>query len=132
MQTNYQGRDQTNNKRRALLGIGVVSLLVPFSEVVITGSTEPFGVFTIVQNILLIVLVYYWYHIDKTERHYQARLLGNVAVVAVFPIGLAIYFVRSRGWREGLSAVAKGVATLVGIGVLGAVGASLGSVAISG
>jgi hypothetical protein len=114
-------------KHRALAGIVIVSIFVPFCEVFFTGGSEPFGIFALAQNALLIAFVYYWYHADKSERNYSAGPLMNAGVLAFFPLGLPIYLIRSRGWSGAVGSIALGVGVLIAIGVLGAIGAALGA-----
>lgn len=116
-------------KRRALGTLALVAILVPFSEVLLTGRSEVIGRFALLEGFLLIPPVYWWYHIDKTERQYEASTLMNVCLIAFLAIALPIYFVSSRGWKRGVLATLGAFGVLVVIGILGAVGATIGAIA---
>ena len=60
-----------------------------------------------------LVLLFWWYHLDKFEHGYQAGRLMNAGVLVAAVITLPIYFVRTRGWKRGGITVALGAGFLV-------------------
>ncbi len=75
-----------------------------------TGQVEDFGKFEMVETLVAIALVFWWYHVDKRGRGYAAGPLMNGGILAAAVIALPIYFVRSRGWKRGLRATAVAAA----------------------
>ena len=110
----------------ALAILAVVSLVVPFLEVVITGQVEELGRFALAQNLLSIPPIFWWYHVDKAEKGYRAGPLMNVGVVALAILALPVYFIRSRGWKRGSLSIVKGVVVVAAITLLGMLGEWLG------
>jgi hypothetical protein len=94
-------------KTAALVLLGVVSLVCPMVEVVMTGSSDPFGPYALADAVASLVPIFWWYHIDKQERSYRAGPLMNGGMIAITIVALPIYFVRTRGWKRG------GIAILV-------------------
>ena len=97
-------------KRRALLVLALLSFLSPFVERIVTGRVEMFSTFGLVEAAIGLVVLFWWYHLDKAEHGYHAGPLMNGGVLLVAIIALPVYFIRSRGWRRG--AVAIGLAAL--------------------
>lgn len=89
-------------KTSALALLGVVSFVSPLLERWWTGRIEPLSSFDVVTTLASIPLIFFWYHVDKRQRDYQAGPLMNVGIVAVAILALPIYFIRSRGWKRGL------------------------------
>jgi hypothetical protein len=98
-------------KTFALILLGVVSLVGPFIEMVVSGQVEALSRFDLATTIVSIPLIFWWYHVDKREHNYQAGPLMNGGIVAVAVVALPIYFVRTRGWKRGA------VATLLALGI---------------
>jgi hypothetical protein len=101
----------TAPKTIALALLGVVSLLGPLVEMMVTGQVEALSKFDLATTIVSIPLIFWWYHVDKREHDYQAGPLMNGGIVAVAIVALPIYFVRTRGWKRGA------VATLLALGI---------------
>ena len=114
-------------KTIALALLGLVSLVVPLVEMAITGKVEPMSKFQLCGTLLSITLIFWWYHVDKAERNYQAGPIMNVGVVALSILALPIYFVRSRGWKRGLVSTAFAAAVLIVTFVLGELGEQIGA-----
>ena len=109
-------------KTIALILLGVVSLVGPFVEMLATGKIEDFSKFGIATIVVVLVLVFWWYHVDKREHDYQAGRLMNAGILLLAIVAFPIYFVRTRGWKRGAFAtlLALGVfAILLGLGELG-------------
>jgi hypothetical protein len=100
----------------------LLSFAGPLAEVLATGRAEDFGSFAMAETFIAIVLVFWWYHVDKRSRGYRAGPLMNGGVVAAAIIALPVYFVRSRGWKRGALATLAALAVFVvslGLGSLG-------------
>ena len=103
----------------ALALVAVISLVMPVLEMLLTGRVEELGKFALVQNLLSIPPIFWWYHVDKAEHDYRAGPLMNGGMLLAIVIAMPVYFVRSRGWKGGAMAtvVAIGVfALLLGLG----------------
>ena len=110
----------------ALSILAAISLLVPLVEVVMTGRSEELGTYALVQNLLSIPPIFWWYHVDKAEKGYRAGPLMNVGVVALAILALPVYFIRSRGWKRGSVSIVKGIVVVAAITLLGMLGEWLG------
>jgi hypothetical protein len=113
-------------KAWALAALAVISLLVPLLEVLLTGGVEELGRFALVQNLLSIPPIFWWYHVDKAQKQYRAGPLMNVGVAALAIVALPVYLIRSRGWRRGSISVFKGVVVVAAITLLGMLGEAMG------
>jgi hypothetical protein len=110
------------------LGIlGLISLISPMIEMMVTGRVETFGTFGMVEMFVSVPIAFWWYHMDKQERNYRAGPLMNIGVVALAIVALPVYFIRSRGWRKGAVATAVAIGFVVGTFVLGELGEQLGT-----
>jgi hypothetical protein len=110
------------SKQVALGLLGLVSFAGPCVEALVTGDVEPYGKWELGETFVALVLVFWWYHVDKAEHGYRAGPLLNGGMLLAAVVAMPIYFVRSRGWQRGLlaSAVAVGVfALLLGLGEAG-------------
>jgi len=114
-------------KRWALLGLAALSFASPLAERALTGRVESFGGFAMAELALSLVLLLWWYHMDKLERNYRAGVLMNAGVLALAAVALPIYFVRSRGWKGGAIATAIAAAFLALTLVLAELGERLGA-----
>jgi hypothetical protein len=91
-------------KTIALILLGVVSLVAPFVEMVVTGQVEPLSKFDLAATVIELPLIFWWYHVDKREHGYRAGPLMNAGIIAVCVVALPIYLIRSRGWKRGIIA----------------------------
>jgi hypothetical protein len=71
--------------------------------------------------------VFWWYHLDKAEHHYQAGKLMNAGVLILAAVALPIYIIRSRGWKRGAKAIGIALLFLGATFVLGELGERLGA-----
>jgi riboflavin transporter FmnP len=110
----------------ALAILAAISLIVPIIEVAITGRVEEFGKYALVQNLLSVPPIFWWYHVDKGQKQYRAGPLMNVGVVALAIIALPCYFIRSRGWKRGSISILKGIVVVVAITLLDILGEWIG------
>ena len=88
----------------------------------LTGRVESYGAWEIGETLVSLVLVFWWYHVDKAEHGYKAGPLMNGGMLLVLAVAMPIYLLRSRGWKRGarVTLVAAGVfAALYGLGELG-------------
>jgi hypothetical protein len=116
-----------NRQKACALGLlAVLSLVGPLAEALATGRVETLGKFDLVETFLAIPLLYWWYHVDKHERNYDAGPLMNAGVIAVAVIALPVYFIRSRGWKRGAIATAIGFLVLGITLLLGELGERIG------
>src|SRR3954465_13546453 len=110
----------------ALALLAVISFVMPLLEMLLTGRVEELGKFALVQNLISIPPIFWWYHVDKADTGYRAGPLRNVGGGALAILALRVYFIRSRGWKRGSLSVLKGVAVVGGITLLGMLGESIG------
>ena len=110
----------------ALALLAVISLVMPLLEMLLTGRVEELGKFALVQNLLSIPPIFWWYHADKADKGYRAGPLMNAGVVALAIVALPIYFIRSRGWKRGAISIVNGAGVVAGVTLLGMLGESIG------
>jgi hypothetical protein len=116
------------SKPLALGLLALVSFLGPFLEVLITGHVEPLGKWELAETLVSLVLIFWWYHVDKAEHDYRAGPLMNGGMLLAVVVAMPIYFVRSRGWKKGAQATLVAAAVfglLYGLGEAGEYLASL-------
>jgi hypothetical protein len=109
--------------------LAVISLLMPMVEMMFTGTVEDLGKWALVQNLISIPPIFWWYHVDKADKGYRAGPLMNVGVIALTIVALPIYFIRTRGWKRGSVSILKGLVVFAGIILLGMAGEWLGTMA---
>src|SRR5256885_2048240 len=97
-------------KSIALILLAMLSLVSPLVETLATGRVETFSSFGLAETIASLVVLFWWYHLDKAEQRYSAGKLMNAGMLLVAAVALPIYFIRSRGWKRGSQAI--GVAAL--------------------
>jgi hypothetical protein len=114
-------------KTLALALMAAVSLVSPLVESWATGGVEMLSTYGLVETAVSIVLLFWWYHVDKAERGYTAGRLMNAGVLVLAAIALPIYFLRSRGWKQGGLTIALAAIFLLLTLVLGEAGEWLGS-----
>jgi protein-S-isoprenylcysteine O-methyltransferase Ste14 len=114
-------------KLTALVLLALLSLAGPLIEAGATGRVEPFSRFGLAEALLSLPLIYWWYHVDKQQRNYQAGPLMNAGVVALTILALPVYFIRSRGWKRGATAIALAALVLVITFALGELGEQIGA-----
>ena len=85
------------------------------------------GCETLVETVASVVLLFWWYHLDKAEHRYAAGRLMNAGVLVLAVIALPIYFLRTRGWRRGGVTIALAAAFVLLTFVLGEAGEGLGT-----
>ena len=114
-------------KTLALVLLAALSFASPLVEMLVTGRVELLSSFGLVETLASIVLLFWWYHLDKAEHGYAAGRLMNAAVLVLAVIALPIYFVRTRGWKRGGVTIALAGAFLLITVVLGEAGEALGT-----
>jgi riboflavin transporter FmnP len=110
----------------ALAILGALSLVCPLVEASFTGRVEAFGNFGLAEAFLSLLPMYWWYHLDKQQRGYQAGPLMNVGVIALTALALPIYFIRSRGWKKGTMAIVLAALFVAGTYALSELGEQIG------
>ncbi|HYY61976.1 MAG TPA: hypothetical protein VE756_11340 [Burkholderiales bacterium] len=93
-------------KAALLLSLAAISFIAPLVEQAATGHVEPFSTYGLAEAAVSLVLLFWWYHLDKAEHAYQAGKLMNAGVLVLAVVALPIYFIRSRGWQRGTRAIA--------------------------
>jgi hypothetical protein len=97
----------------ALVVLGAISFVMPAIERAMTGRVEMLSNYGLIETLLSIIALFWWFHLDKAEHNYRAGKLINAGVLVMAAIALPIYFIVSRGWKRG------GIAILWAIGFLG-------------
>jgi len=93
-------------KALALIVLAVVSFVAPLAERWATGRVEPFSSYGLAEMGVSLVIIFWWYHVDKAEHAYHAGKLMNAGVLLLAVVALPVYFIRSRGWRRGTRTIA--------------------------
>ena len=114
------------SKYIALGLLAVVSFSGPLAESLITGTVEPYGKWELAETLVALVLIFWWYHVDKAEHGYRAGPLLNGGMLLAVIVAMPIYFVRSRGWQRGALATAVALAVFAVLLGLGEAGEFLG------
>jgi membrane-associated PAP2 superfamily phosphatase len=81
----------------------------------------------VAETLASLVLLFWWYHLDKEEHAYQAGKLMNAGVLVLAVAALPVYFIRSRGWKRGTRTLAMAVVFLAATLALGEMGERLGA-----
>jgi hypothetical protein len=119
-------------KKKLALGVlAAMSLFGPILEAALFGRIDPYGAYAIVETLLAVFPIYYWYHADKAQRRFRTGPIQNAGVIAVAFIALPVYFVRSRGWKAGALASLKALGVCIGLAWLEAIGGKIGMVLVS-
>jgi|SRR4051794_38995922 hypothetical protein len=114
-------------KTLALALMAAISFASPLVESLATGHVEMLSTYGLVETVISLVLLFWWYHVDKAERHYTASRLMNAGVLIVAAIALPVYFVRTRGWKRGGLTVGFAIAFMLATFLLGEAGEWLGT-----
>ena len=114
-------------KRRALAILAALSFASPLAERIVTGRVEMFSAFGVIETVLGLIVLFWWYHVDKAEHAYRAGKLMNAGVLLVAVVALPVYFIRSRGWQGGARTTALALLFLGATLVLGEAGEWLGA-----
>ena len=85
-------------KTLALVLMAALSFASPLVEMAMTGAVETLSAYGLAETAVSLVLLFWWYHLDKVEHDYAAGRLMNAGVLVMAVIALPIYFVRTRGW----------------------------------
>ena len=78
---------------------------IGFVNVATTGRLSVPQPWNITERLLLVSLIYWWYHTDKTLRAYRTGPLLNMGVVVLFIVAIPVYLFRSRETRQGIKAL---------------------------
>jgi hypothetical protein len=113
-------------KTLALVLLAVLSFASPLIEMAATGHVETLSAYGLVETAMSLVVLFWWYHLDKAEHDYAAGRLMNAGVLVMAIIALPVYFVRTRGWRRGATTIALAAAFLLLTFLLGEAGEWLG------
>jgi hypothetical protein len=108
--------------------LALISLISPMIEMMVTGRVEMLSKFGMVEAAVSLVVLFWWYHLDKREWNYRAGPLMNGGVLALAIVALPVYFIRSRGWKKGAVTTALALAFLGVTLFLSEAGERLGAV----
>jgi hypothetical protein len=114
-------------KPLALVILAVLSFVAPLAERWASGRVEPFSNYGLAEMALSLVVLFWWYHVDKAEHAYRAGKLMNAGVLLLAVVALPVYFIRSRGWQRGARATAIALLFLGVTLALGEAGEWLGA-----
>lgn len=114
-------------KSLALVVLAALSFASPALERAVTGQVELLSNYGLAETALTLIVLFWWYHLDKAEQNYQAGKLMNAGVLLVAVIALPIYFIRSRGWKRGARTIGVAALFLGATFVLGELGEWLGA-----
>jgi hypothetical protein len=115
------------SKAVALALLALLSFAGPFAEVLVSGRVEPYGRWELAETLVALVLIFWWYHVDKAEHGYRAGPLMNGGMLLAVAIAMPVYFVRSRGWKRGARATLAGTLVFGALYALGEAGEYLGA-----
>ena len=109
------------------MNVKLLALLALSANAIVSGITtqypdpyHPSEAATAILVVLFALTTFAWFRADAIQRAYRRSPFLNVAVFGLAAVALPYYFVRSRGWSQGL------------IAILGAVGVFIAVVLISG
>jgi hypothetical protein len=86
--------------------------------------SEP-KMWSLISGILVSITIFYWYHMDSTERSFKRSLLLNIGVIGVAPIGVPIYMYR----RSERGARLRSLSRMIGYTILSFIAAMAGGLA---
>jgi hypothetical protein len=89
----------------------IVAVWIASSIVIALAPGNAMGL-AVAHTVIVSVLVFWWYHLDRVEQQYRAGPLMNIAVIGFSIVALPVYFFRTRGWKTG------GIMTLKALGLL--------------
>jgi hypothetical protein len=114
-------------KAVALILLAGLSFASPALERAITGRVELMSSFGLAETLVSLVVLFWWFHLDKAEHNYRAGKLMNAGVLVLAAVALPIYFIRSRGWQRGAIAIGIALVYLAGTFLLAELGERLGA-----
>ncbi len=68
--------------------------------------------------VLFALAIFAWFRADAIQRAYRRSPFLNVAVFGLAAVALPYYFVRSRGWKQGLIAILGAVGVLIAVSLI--------------
>jgi hypothetical protein len=120
-------RENRRAKATALGLLAAVALLSPALESAMTGRVDMLSTYGLAETAVSLVLLFWWYHLDKADHDYKAGKLMNAGVLLLAVIALPIYFIRSRGWQRGARAIVVAALFLGATFALSELGERLGA-----
>jgi hypothetical protein len=107
--------------------LALVSLLMPFGEMIALRRLAPaWSTIWFAEFFLSIYAVYWWYVMDKRERNFRTGAIQNFGVIFLSVVGLPVYLVRSRGWKRGALATLGALGVLLVVSALAYMGEAAG------
>ena len=114
-------------KGAALIALALLSFASPLIEMLVNGRVETLSSYGLGETLASLVLLFWWYHLDKEEHDYRAGKLMNAGVLVLAVAALPVYFIRSRGWKRGTRALCVALLFLAATFALGEIGERLGA-----
>jgi len=115
------------SKVLALALLALVSFLGPLLEMLAQGRVEPYGTWELAETFVALVLIFWWFHVDKAAHGYRAGPLMNGGMLLLTAVAMPVYLVRSRGWKRGALATAVAAVILATLFALEEAGERLGA-----
>jgi hypothetical protein len=115
------------SKGAALIALAALSFASPLAEMLATGRVETLSSYGVAETLASLVLLFWWYHLDKEQHDYRAGKLMNAGVLVLAVAALPVYFIRSRGWKQGMRALSVALLFLAATFALGELGERLGA-----
>ena len=107
----------------------IALVVVIFAGAIIDGGTRysrNHGTVTLVHSLVTVGVIYWWYVLDKRERQFKAGMLQNMGIIVFAPLGLAVYFFRSRQLKSAALLTVAMMGILLGLGFVFEAGESIG------
>ena len=92
-----------------------VAFIIGLLNVALTGQLSVGRSWKVMEQLVIVSIIYWWYHADKAQRQYRAGVFLNAGVVALSLIAVPIYLFRSRGATQGAKAFAFFIAFLAAL-----------------
>src|SRR5689334_8652793 len=70
-------------KTLALVLLAVFSFGSPLAEMLATGRVEMLSTYGLIETAIEVVLLFWWYHLDKAQHDYRAGRLMNAGVLVL-------------------------------------------------
>lgn len=91
----------------------VAGLCIGVVNPILFGAPSAPPLWSTLEKLALVVLVYWWFHADTAEQNYQPSWLLRGGIIFLAIVAVPVYLVRSRGGRQGGVALLKMFAFLM-------------------
>jgi len=106
-----------NVKFFALLALAIIGI----ASGIATQYPDPYHPSEAANAIFVIffaLATFAWFRADAIQRAYKRSPFLNVAVFGLAAVALPYYFVRSRGWRQGLVAILGAAGVFIAVSLI--------------